>query len=305
LPADPLALMLPPNATAAEAQALRAALGLDRSLTQQFWIWLTDAARGDLGQSYLLQQAIGTLIAQALPVTLELVLVALGIALAVSFPLAMLAFVLEGKPAAIVPNTLVAIMQSIPAFLWGLLFIVLFGVLLPVLPFSGQMGPEFQTARVTGFILIDTLLAGDLAAWRDALAHMVLPACALALGFCPLVVRVLRSCLIESSKEPFVMVARLRGVPARRVLKRYIQKNAMLPTLTMIGVQFGFLFGSALLIEIIFSLPGIGSLMVGAVKNNDLPLIQGVTVIFGVLMVLINAAVDTLYVVLNPILREG
>lgn len=304
LPTDPLAMMLPPSATAVEADALRTALGLDRSLPEQFWIWLSRAVAGDLGHSYLFQQPVGTLIAQALPVTLELVLVGLLIALAISFPLALLAFVLNGRRLAVVPNTLVIIMQSIPAFLWGLLFIALFGVFLPVLPFSGQLGPDFQIAGVTGFILIDTLLAGDMAAFHDALAHMILPAWALALGFSPLVVRVLRSCLIESSKEPFVMVARLRGVPARRILTRYIQKNALLPTITMIGVQFGFLFGSALLIEIIFSLPGIGNLMVNAVKNNDLPLIQGVTIVFGVLMVLINAAVDTLYVVLNPLLRD-
>lgn len=304
LPTDPLAMMLPPSATSAEADILRSELGLDRSLLAQFWIWLAHALTGDLGRSYLLQQPVSLLIAHTLPVTLELVLTGLVIALLMSFPLALLAFVWNGRRLAIAPNTAVIIMQSIPAFLWGLLFIALFGVFLQVLPFSGQLSPDFQLQRATGFILMDTLLAGDIAAFRNALAHIVLPACSLALGFCPLVVRVLRSCLIEASKEPFVAVAHLRGVPARRILTRYIQKNALLPTITMIGVQFGFLFGSALLIEIIFSLPGIGNLMVNAVKNNDLPLIQGVTIIFGTLMVLINSVVDTLYIVLNPLLRD-
>lgn len=304
LPSDPLAMMLSPSATTSEVDALRASLGLDKPFYVQFYIWLERALQGDLGRSYIFQQPVITLILKALPVTLELVVVGLVIALIISFPLALVAFSLYGKRWGVVPDTIVVIMQSIPAFLWGLLFIALFGVFYPVLPFSGQLGPEFHLPTVTGFVLIDTLLVHNLAAFQNAAAHMVLPACALALGFCPLVVRVLRSCLIEASKEPFVMVARLRGVPARRILLRYIQKNAMLPTITMIGVQFGFLFGAALLIEIIFSFPGIGSLMVTAVKSNDLPLIQGVTIVFGVLMVLINATVDALYAVLNPMLRE-
>ncbi|HWK61302.1 MAG TPA: ABC transporter permease [Eoetvoesiella sp.] len=304
LPSDPLGMMLPPSATRAEAQALSAALGLDKPLYVQFYIWLEKALGGDLGHSFLYQQSVVLLIAKALPVTLELVLVALCIALVISFPLALFAYSLYGKRWGVVPDTIVVVMQSIPAFLWGLLFIALFGVFFPVLPFSGQIGPDYHLPTITGFMLLDTLLLHNGPAFRDALAHMVLPACALALGFCPLVVRVLRSCLIEASREPYVMVARLRGVPARRILLRYIQKNALLPTITMIGVQFGFLFGSALLIEIIFSFPGIGSLMVSAVKSNDLPLIQGVTIVFGVLMVLINAVVDTLYVVLNPLLRD-
>jgi peptide/nickel transport system permease protein len=304
LPSDPLAMMLAPSATRAEADALRAALGLDQPLYMQFYIWLQHALGGDLGRSYLFQQPVTTLIVRALPVTLELAVVGLLVALVISFPLAMVAFLLYGKRLGFVPDTIVVIMQSIPAFLWGLLFIALFGVFLPVLPFSGQISPGYSLPFITGSILIDTLLQHDMAAFGDAVLHMILPACALALGFSPLVVRVLRSSLIEASKEPFVMVARLRGVSSRNILLRYIQKNALLPTLTMIGVQFGFLFGSALLIEIIFSLPGIGSLMVGAVKSNDLPLIQGVAIVFGVLMVLINAVVDTLYVVLNPLLRE-
>jgi len=304
LPSDPLAMMLPPSATLAEADALRRTLGLDRALPVQFWIWLERAAVGDFGHSWLLHQSVGTLIARALPVTLELVLVSLLMALPVSFALALAAFVLQGRWLALLPNLLVAVMQSIPAFLWGLLFIALFGVFFPVLPFSGRLSPHMQVADVTGFILVDALLARDMAAFRDAWSHMVLPACALALGFCPLVTRVLRTCLMEAAKEPFVMVARLRGVPARRILTRYIQKNALLPALTMTGVQFGFLFGSALLIELIFSIPGLGSLMVSAVKNNDLPLIQGAAIVFGVLMILINAVVEALYGVLNPLLKN-
>jgi len=132
----------------------------------------------------------------------------------------------------------------------------------------------------------------------------VLPSLALAFGFAPLVIRVLRSSLLDQRNESYVGVARLRGVSESRILWRHMLKNAALPALTMIGVQFGFLFGGALLVEMIFSFPGVGNLMVQAVRNNDLVLIQGIAIVFCALMLVINAIVDTLYVVMNPRLRK-
>jgi peptide/nickel transport system permease protein len=132
----------------------------------------------------------------------------------------------------------------------------------------------------------------------------VLPSLALAFGFAPLVIRVLRSSLLDQRNESYVGVARLRGVSESRILWRHMLKNAALPALTMIGVQFGFLFGGALLVEMIFSFPGVGNLMVQAVRNNDLVLIQGIAIVFCALMLVINAIVDTLYVIMNPRLRK-
>ncbi len=132
----------------------------------------------------------------------------------------------------------------------------------------------------------------------------MLPSLALAFGFAPLVIRVLRSSLLDQRNESYVGVARLRGVSESRILWRHMLKNAALPALTMIGVQFGFLFGGALLVEMIFSFPGVGNLMVQAVRNNDLVLIQGIAIVFCALMLVINAIVDTLYVIMNPRLRK-
>ena len=305
LPADPLAMLLPASATPADAAALRQQLGFDKPIPQQFLIWLWDALRGNLGLSINFRQPVTTLMFAALPATLELTAVALLLALAISVPGGVLAFVLHEKRREAMADLVVAIMQSIPSFLWGLLLILAFGVLWPVLPFAGRVGQNVSLPNITGFALVDLLLVGRFAAWRDALAHLALPAVALAMSFAPLVIRVLRSGLIEAAKEPYVEAARLSGVPEWRILWRHMLQNASLPTITMIGVQFGFLFGGALLVEMIFGFPGIGNLMVQAVKANDLPLIQGIALIFCVMMLLITVIVDVLYAFLNPRLRAA
>jgi peptide/nickel transport system permease protein len=234
---------------------------------------------------------------------LELTLTGLLLALVISVPGGVLAFVLHQRRHEAAADLIVALMQSIPAFLWSLLLILAFGVFWPVLPFSGRVGDGVTLPDITGFALVDLLLVGRFEAWLSAVSHLLLPALALALGFAPLVIRVLRSSLIDAANEPYVEVARLRGLSETRILWRHMLKNASLPTITMIGVQFGFLFGGALLVEMIFGFPGVGNLMVQAVKGNDLPLIQGIALIFCVLMLVITVIVDVLYAVLNPRLR--
>lgn len=303
LPVDPLAMLLPASATAADAAALRQQLGFDKPVPQQFLIWLWQALNGNLGTSINFRQPVLQLMVSALPATLELTLAGLLLALLISVPGGVLAYVLYQRRRETAADLSVALMQSIPSFLWSLLLILAFGVLWPVLPFSGRVGEGVALPGITGFALIDLLLVGHFDAWVTALSHLLLPALALALGFAPLVIRVLRSSLIDAANEPYVEVARLRGLSETRILWRHMLKNASLPTITMIGVQFGFLFGGALLVEMIFGFPGVGNLMVQAVKGNDLPLIQGIALIFCVLMLSITIVVDVLYAVLNPRLR--
>jgi peptide/nickel transport system permease protein len=303
LPVDPLAMLLPASATAADAAALRQQLGFDKPIPQQFLIWLWEAVNGNLGSSINFRQPVVQLMLAAVPATLELTLTGLLLALVISVPGGVLAFVLHQRRHEAAADLIVALMQSIPAFLWSLLLILAFGVFWPVLPFSGRVGDGVTLPDITGFALVDLLLVGRFEAWLSAVSHLLLPALALALGFAPLVIRVLRSSLIDAANEPYVEVARLRGLSETRILWRHMLKNASLPTITMIGVQFGFLFGGALLVEMIFGFPGVGNLMVKAVKGNDLPLIQGIALIFCVLMLVITVIVDVLYAVLNPRLR--
>lgn len=303
LPADPLGMMLPPSATREEAEALRAVLGLDRGIGAQYLVWLDRALHGDLGTSIYFRQPVVTLVGNSLPATLELSFVSLIIALFIAIPGGIALYLLNRRRGEFFADLVLVLLLSIPSFLWGILLIIAFGVLMPVLPFMGRMNGVIGADLPTGFLLVDLLWKGRWSDWCDALAHLVLPAFALALAFSPLVARVLRASLIETATEQYVSVARLRGLSETRVLLRHMLGNAALPTLTLIGVQFGFLFGGTLLIEVIFSFPGIGNLMVQAIKNHDLMLIQGVALVFCLMVLAVNFVVDALYAVLNPRLR--
>jgi len=303
IPSDPLAMMLPPSATQADIDFIRKELGLDGSIFQQYLVWLGNALQGDLGASIYFRTPVLELLKTALPPTLELVLVSLVMALAISIPGGVLLYKLERRKGEMLADFALVFLLSVPSFLWGIILIIVLGVIYPVLPFMGRIDPGFSVNSITGFLLIDTVLQGQWRAWLDAFQHLILPALALALSFSPIIVRVLRSSLLDTAAAQYVNVARLRGQSEWRVLVHHMLKNAALPTLTLIGVQFGFLFGGTLLIELIFSFPGIGNLMVQAIKNFDLPLIQGVALVFCLMVLVVNFCVDGLYAVLDPRLR--
>ena len=303
LPVDPAAMSLPPMATIAEVEAKRREMGLDLPLPQQFLIWLGQVLHGDFGTSIHFRRSVASLVASTLPATVELAVIAMAIATALGLGGGLLLFYVRGRPAEPAIDFGSIVLLSIPEFLWALFYILLFGVALGVLPFTGRLSPEFQRPVVTGFLLIDTLLTGRPDMFWDALKHMILPAFALGIAFSPTIMRVLRSSLIDVYHEDYITQARLRGVSERRVLVRHGLKNAILPTLSLMGVQFGILFGGTLLVEVIFSYPGLGNLMVDAVRNADLPIIQAVGLTYCVVVLIINTIVDALYLVLNPKLR--
>jgi ABC-type dipeptide/oligopeptide/nickel transport system permease component len=305
LPVDPAAMSLPPTATVAEVAAKRQEMGLDRPLTQQYLLWLKNVAAGDFGTSIHFRRAVAGLVVETLPATIELAVLAMIIAAALGLAGGLYLFHVRATWREPVADVGSIVLLSIPEFLWGLFFILLFGVALPLLPFTGRLSAGFHRPVHTGFLLIDTLIDGRLDMFRDALAHMALPALALGLAFSPAIMRVLRSSLLDVYQEEYIAQARLRGLSERRILLRHALKNAILPTLSLMGVQFGFLFGGTLLVEVIYSYPGLGNLMVDAVRNADLPIIQAVGLTYCVLVLVINTAVDALYLVLDPRLRPG
>ena len=303
LPVDPAAMSMPPNATNEDIAAKRREMGLDKPLTTQYAIWLRGALHGDFGRSIQLRRDAGYLVTAALPATIQLALCAMVIASVLGLGGGLLLFHLRGGASEALGDLGTTMLLSVPEFLWALLFILLFGVLLPVLPFIGQLGPQFSVVRVTGFLLIDTLLAGQGSAFASALAHLTLPAAALGIAFSPAIMRVLRSGLLDVYHEDYIRQARLRGIGEGRILIVHALPNAILPTLTLMGVQFGFLFGGTLLVEVLYSYPGLGNLMVDAVRNADLPLIQTVGLTYCIVVLLIGMTVDALVLVLNPRLR--
>ena len=305
LPVDPAAMSVPPNATLQEIAAKRQEMGLDRPIGTQYLIWLRDALHGDFGSSIQLRRSAAHLVLRALPATIELAVLAMLIASVLGLTGGLLLFRVRDTPAETLGDIGTTLMLSMPDFLWALLFILLFGVLTPILPFMGRLGPDFRQPDITGFLLIDTLLSGSPAMFMSALAHLLLPAAALGIAFSPAIMRVLRASLFEVYHEDYVRQARLRGIAERRILMVHALGNAILPTLTLMGVQFGFLFGGTLLVEVIYSFPGLGNLMVDAVRNADLPIIQTVGLTYCVVVLLISTLIDALVLVMNPRLRRA
>src|SRR5262245_59304913 len=304
LPADPIAMSLPPGATADDVARLRQAFGLDRSIPAQYLIWLGKLASGDFGISIHFRRNVIEMVLVALPATLELLAVGLmlGIAAGIVGGLAMFAW--RGTVGEQAVDLGTTVMMSIPEFLWAILLILGFGVAVTWLPFIGRVDPQISLPPMTtGFLLIDSLLARRFDAFGSALVHLVLPGIALAIGMAPLIMRVLRSSLLDVIGEDYIALARLRGLDERRILVRHALKNASLPTISLIGVQAGFMFGGTVLVEVIFAYPGLGNLMVDAVRNHDLPVIQAAALTYCVLVLAINALVDVLYLALNPKLR--
>jgi ABC-type dipeptide/oligopeptide/nickel transport system permease component len=300
LPIDPAAMSLPPTATIAEVEAKRREMGLDLPLPRQYLIWLKEVLHGDFGRSIHFQREAGAMVAATLPATLELAVSAMVLVAILGIGGGLLMFRMRNTVFESILDTGSILLLSIPEFLWGLILLFLFGVTFQLLPFTGRISPGFSQPHITGFLLLNALVLGRFDLFVSASQHLILPAFALALAFSPAIMRVLRSSLFDVYHEDYIEHARLRGLSERRILIGHALKNAVLPTLTLAGVQFGFLFSGTLLVEVIYSYPGMGNLMVDAVRNADLPLIQAVGLTYCVAVLLINTAVDSLYVVLNP-----
>lgn len=303
LPVDPAAMSLPPSATLEEIEAKRTEMGLNLPLPQQYATWLSEVLHGDFGSSIQLRTGVAKLIGDTLPSTIELAFLAMIVASVLGIVGGLALFYVRGTRKEAVLDLGSIALLSLPEFLWGLFFILIFGVFFEVLPFTGRLSSGFQRPDITGFLLLDSLITGQFATFWNALQHLILPALALGISFSPAIMRVLRSSLLDVYHEDYIQQARLRGLSERRILVRHALKNAILPTLSLMGVQFGFLFGGTLLIEVIYSYPGMGNLMVDAIRNTDLPIIQAVGLTYCVMVLVISIVVDSLYLILNPKLR--
>ena len=304
LPVDPAAMSMPPNATKDEIEQARRDMGLTLPLPVQYAIWLGHVAHGDFGDSIHLRRPALQLVRETLPATIELTVSAMLVSTVLGLAGGLVLFSLRGRRVEMAAETGTTLLMSVPEFLWALMFIFVFGVALQFLPFTGRLDSGLERPDITGFLLLDAILVGRFDVLWSAIQHMILPAVALGLAISPPIMRVLRSSLLDVYHEDYIRQARLRGVSETRILLRHAFKNAILPTLTLMGVQFGFLFGGSLLVEVIYSYPGMGNLMVDAVRNVDLPVIEVVGLTYCVVVLLINSIVDGLYLVLDPRLRK-
>jgi ABC-type dipeptide/oligopeptide/nickel transport system permease component len=305
VPGDPIAMMIPPGASAADIDRLRAFYGLDQSIPQQFITWFGQVLSGDFGRSISLHQRVFELVLARLPATLELALLATLIAVVLGVTVALIGVYLRGRRAEWVIDGGIGVFLAIPDFLWGLILLLLFGVLIPLLPISGRIDPQLDVVFRTNFYLIESLLTGRLDVANALLQHMILPAVALALPFAALVARILKASLSEAEDQDYAQIARARGFSRPAVLLREVFPNALIPTVALGGVQVTLLLGGTVLVERIFSYEGIGNMAIDAVINRDFPLIQGLILTFAVLFIALNLAVDVLVTLLDPRLRHG
>jgi peptide/nickel transport system permease protein len=305
VPGDPIAMMIAPGAGPADILALRARYGLDLSLPAQFGVWLQAVLAGDFGTSISLRRNVLELLLGRLPATLELAFAALIVAILIGGTVAVIGTLSRRTPLEPAIDAANGVLLAVPDFVWALALVLLFGVLLPVFPLSGRIDPTLSIDFVTPFYLAESLVRLRFDVFLDVAAHMVMPVLALALPLATVITRILKEALLEAMVQDYVLLARLKGMSEIRLVLQEALRNAIGPALSLTGVQFTFLVGGTVIVERIFSYPGIGNMAIDAVINRDLPLIQGLVLVFGALFIVINLVVDLLAAALNPRLRHG
>nr|WP_273888946.1 ABC transporter permease [Rubrobacter naiadicus] len=303
IPGDPAQILLGQNATHAQVVRLRHEMGLDQPLVVQYVDFLKNAARGNLGNSIVTGRPVTVELAARFPATLELTLFAMVIAVAIGVPVGVIAAVRQYSLLDKITSVFALTGISMPIFWLAMILIVIFGVKLDVLPFPGRLSAGESIPQVTGLVLVDSLLAGDFGAFRDGFLHLLMPAAALATIPLGTIMRMTRSSMLEVLGEDYVRTARAKGLMPWRVVFKHALKNAMLPTITVIGLQVGLLMGGAIITETIFSWPGVGQIAYESVYRRDYAMIQGVVLYGATLFVLVNLVVDVLYAILDPRVR--
>jgi len=293
------------RATAAEISRIRARLGLDLPWPVQFLRFLRRAAVGDFGRSLRTQETVLSEIGQALPVTVELSILSIVLAAMVGVTAGVIAAIRRHSWFDNITMVAVLIGISMPVFWTGLLLIMVGAVFIGWFPVSGLLDEGIRLQRVTGLYLLDGLLTRNPAAFRSALGHYVLPTITLASIPVAIIARMSRSAMLEEVRKEYVTTARSKGLGERVVTFKHALRNALLPVVTVVGLQFGGLLSGAVLTETIFALPGLGRLAVVSIFSRDYPVIQGVAVVAATLFVTINLLVDLLYLVLDPRIREA
>ena len=279
--------------------------GFDRPLWAQYGSYIVRVLHGDLGKSLVTQEPVLSEFMALFPATVELALCAIGFALLLGIPAGILAAV---KRNSVFDHGVMAVSltgYSMPIFWWGLLLILLFSVQLGWTPVSGRIAVQYFIEPVTGFLLIDSLLAGDLGAFASALGHLVLPAIVLGTNPLAVIARMTRSAMLEVLGEDYIRTARAKGLAPLRVVGLHALRNALIPVVTVIGLQVGVLFTGAILTETIFSWPGVGKWLIDAIGRRDYPVLQGGMLLLGAIVMAVNLAVDLAYGFINPRIRQA
>jgi dipeptide transport system permease protein len=305
VPGDPIETMAGERGIdAARHEQLRKEYGFDQPVLVQYGIYIGRVLQGDLGKSIVTRESVLSEFLTLFPATIELALCAILFALCIGLPVGILAAV---KRNSIFDHGVMGVSlagYSMPIFWWGLILILLVSVQLDLTPVSGRIGVEYYIEPVTGFLLIDSLLSEDEGAFLSALRHLILPT--IVLGTVPLAViaRMTRSAMLEVLGEDYIRTARAKGLSNLRVISLHALRNALIPVVTVIGLQVGVLFTGAILTETIFSWPGVGKWLIEAIFRRDYPVLQGGTLLLGMVVMSVNLLVDLAYGLINPRIRH-
>ncbi len=309
LPADPVRLFVGVRASEEVVEAKRIEFGLDQPVPVQFINYVGDILQGDFGVSFRTKRDISDDLRVFIPATLELVILSMLLAVIVGIPVGVISAAYRGTFIDQLSRIVTISGVSIPSFWLALLFQLLFFSTLDLLPLGGRLSREFVVSspieQITGFYIIDGILTRNWDAWRDAILHLILPTVVLATYPISLTARMTRASMLEVLSETYISAAQAAGLSRREILFKLALKNAIVPTLTVLGLVFAFSITGALLIEIVFSWPGLGTYVTQSIVAADFPVVMAVTLIVTIIYVVINLLVDVLQAILDPRVRLG
>lgn len=299
VPTDPVRILAGENATQQQVEALRAQLGYDKPLTTQFFRYVGDVLSGDLGKSLYTQRSISEDLKSRLPATMELTFVAVTLATLIGVPLGVVSALKRNSLLDNALRMLTIAGLAVASFWLAMELQFLFAMKLDIAPLNGRIdgfGPE----PITGFLILDSVITSDLDSFRGALRHIALPAITLALPAAATILRFTRAGVLEVVNSNFVLYERAMGLPRRLIIWKYILRNAMISTVTQIGLIFGVLLSGAVVVEAVYDWPGLGTYAVNSILQSDHKAIMGFTLLVGAIFVTINLIVDVLHSVIDP-----
>jgi len=299
-PGDPARTMAGEHASQRTINAIKEKYGLDKPLYIQYGIWLNRALHGDMGRSIVSNEYVTKEIFDRFPNTFELTFFAMILAIAIG---TMAGIISASKQYSALDYTFMGIALfgvSMPVFWLGIMLMMIFGVYLRWLPIGGRINILIPFHRITGFYLLDSIITGNFAALISTLRYLILPSTALATIPMATIARVSRSSMLEVLRQDFIRTERAKGLSERVVIYKHAVRNAMIPVITVIGLNFGLLLAGAILTETVFSWPGIGRYVVNAVRMRDYPAVQGCVLFFALVFVIVNLVTDIIYVYIDP-----
>ncbi|KKM10217.1 peptide ABC transporter permease [Clostridiales bacterium PH28_bin88] len=301
-PGDPVDLMMGQagNVTEREIQVLREEFDLDKPIPVQLVNFLAGLLKGDLGNSFSQRKPVRNLIIDTLPATIELALAAMLFAILTAIPIGVISAVKQYSALDRLSMAGAFLGISMPAFWLGIVLIIVFSVKLQILPPFGRIAYGLGLKHITGLYVVDSLLTGNWPALKSSLQQLILPTVTLGATMAAIVARVTRSSMLEVLRADYVMLARAKGLAEWAVVVKHALRNALIPTVTVVGIETGVLLGGNMIVETIFGWPGIGRLTVEAIFARDFPLIQGVVMFYAFTFVIANLIVDILYTFINP-----